>query len=140
MIFIFNWVISRFHVNFQWCSNSWHAILGCSSKRGVQVCVCVIQNDENQYDHIGYYLWIINDHDSETAFCWSHEDHPISFPTKICFHFANPKVGKRTARGRLYGVWHHGIRQGMLSALHGSFAPCLFVLQWQAFVSAPIPL
>ena len=41
MIFIFNWVISRFHVNFQWCSNSWHAISGCSSKRGVQVCVCV---------------------------------------------------------------------------------------------------
>ena len=76
MIFIFNWVISRFHVNFQWCSNSWHAISGCSSKRGVQVCVCVMQNDENL---IGYYLWIINDHDSETAFCWSHEDHPISF-------------------------------------------------------------
>ena len=38
---IFNWVISRFHANFQWCSNSWHAISGCSSKRGVQVCVCV---------------------------------------------------------------------------------------------------
>ena len=49
MMFIFNWVISRFHGNFQGCSISWHGISGSFSKRGVQVCV--MQNDENQDDH-----------------------------------------------------------------------------------------